>query len=471
MVVRFKNYISLIVILILLACNSGSDDSVKDEIITNTPTIIVDKTSIIFDNTMVSKSSASSFVMVESINVNSPLKISSISPFEISFDNINFHNSLSLDANESKSLYVRFSPTQAQTYSGTVEIQNDQAQDVKINLTGQGTQLKFNYKTFSQKRLAWGSGYNQSASQNFDLHDDNSNIEAIKMYVRIECPSVGCDSWDRFANILIKNSDTNQWYEMARHITPYGVGNSQLDRGLEVDVTDFKSMLEGNVELKIFVETWEQGTGWVISVEFDFLDGTPDYEFYQISPVIQFNNNSLGGVPYGGEKKKINGVDVIFSPEEIKAKFDLKKTISFGPNIKSAHFRTIISGWGHATPNDSGGRGCAEWCFRTHKILVDNAEKFSHNMGPLGCASNPINNQGGNWTGDRAGWCPGMIVPVRIDKFNVDLSNDNIDFEYYFVPWVNNFQYSGQNPNAYNAISTFIIIKSDQQIEPATISN
>ena len=92
-------------------------------------------------------------------------------------------------------------------------------------------------------------------------------------------------------------------------------------------------------------------------------------------------------------------------------------------------------------------------------------------MGPLGCASNPINNQGGNWTGDRAGWCPGMIVPVRIDKFNVDLSNDNIDFEYYFVPWVNNFQYSGQNPNAYNAISTFIIIKSDQQIEPATISN
>lgn len=471
MVMKFKNYISLAVILILFACSSTGDDSVNDEIITNTPTIIVDKTSIIFDNTMVSKSSASSFVMVESINVNSPLKISSISPFEISFDNINYYNSLSLDANESKSLYVRFSPTQVQTYSGTIDIQNDQAQDVKINLTGQGTQLKFNYKTFSKKRLAWGSGYNQSASQNFDLHDDNSNIEAIKMYIRIECPSIGCDSWDRFANILIKNSDTNQWYEMARHITPYGVGNSQLDRGLEVDVTDFKSMLEGNVELKIFVETWEQGTGWVISVEFDFIDGTPDYEFYQISPVIQFNNNSLGGVPYGGEKKKINGVDVIFSTEEIKAKFDLKKTISFGPNIKSAHFRTIISGWGHATPNDSGGRGCAEWCFRTHKILVDNAEKFSHNMGPLGCASNPIDNQGGNWTDDRAGWCPGMIVPVRIDKFNVDLSNDNIDFEYYFVPWVNNFQYSGQNPNAYNAISTFIIIKSDQQIEPATISN
>ena len=470
MVMRFKFFMLLITFVMLTACGGGDDSSIN-EVIPEIPSILVDKTSLSFDDTMVSKSSSTISVFIESKNVNSALKIDSSEGFEISFNNLDFENSLTLEANQSKTIHVRFSPTKIQSYNGSINIQNDQAQDVKINLTGQGTQLKFNYKTFSQKRLAWGSGYNQSASQNFDLHSDNSNIEAIKMYVRIECPSVGCDSWDRFANILIKNSDTNQWYEIARHITPYGVGNSQLDRGLEVDVTDFKSMLEGNVELKIFVETWEPGTGWLISVEFDFFDGTPDYEFYQISPVIQFNNNSLGGVPYGGEKKKINGVDVIFSPEEIKAKFDLKKTISFGPNIKSAHFRTIISGWGHATPNDSGGRGCAEWCFRTHKILVDNAEKFSHNMGPLGCASNPINNQRGNWTGNRAGWCPGMIVPVRIDKFNVDLSNDNIDFEYYFEPWVNNFQYSGQNPNAYNAISTFIIIKSDQEIEPATISN
>ena len=73
----------------------------------------------------------------------------------------------------------------------------------------------------------------------------------------------------RFANILVKNTDTNQWYEMARHITPYGVGNSVLDRGLEVDVTDFKTLLTGNVELKIFAETWV-ASGWVISLEFDF---------------------------------------------------------------------------------------------------------------------------------------------------------------------------------------------------------
>ena len=444
------------------ACGGGDDSSIN-EVIPETPSILVDKTSLSFDDTMVSKSSSTISVFVESKNVNSALKIDSPEGFEISFNNLDFENSLTLEANQSKTIHVRFSPTKIQSYTGSINIQNDQAQDVKINLSGAGVQLKFNYKTFTNKRLAWGSGFSQAASQNFDLHSDNSNIEAIKMYVRLDCPAGGCDPWDRFANILIKKSDANQWYEMARHITPYGVGNSQLPRGLEVDVTDFKSILTGNVELKIYAETWVS-SGWVISLEFDYLSGTPDYKYYQITPVIQFNRNSLSGVPYGGE----NG-----NTQLDEVKFDLKKTITFGSNIKSAHFRTIISGWGHATPADSDGRACAEWCFRTHKIKIDNSDKFSHYMGPIGCGSNPINNQGGNWAPDRAGWCPGMVVPVRVDKFDSDVSNSTLNFEYYFKPWINNFVGTPgyNNKNAYNAISCFIVVKSDQEIEPATISN
>ena len=459
---RFKFFILFITFLLFNACGGGDDSSIN-EVIPETPSILVDKTSLSFDDTMVSKSSSTISVFVESKNVNSALKIDSPEGFEISFNNLDFENSLTLEANQSKTIHVRFSPTKIQSYTGSINIQNDQAQDVKINLSGTGIQLKFNYKTFTNKRLAWGSGFSQAASQNFDLHSDNSNIEAIKMYVRLDCPAGGCDPWDRFANILIKKSDANQWYEMARHITPYGVGNSQLPRGLEVDVTDFKSILTGNVELKIYAETWVS-SGWVISLEFDYLSGTPDYKYYEITPVIQFNRNSLSGVPYGGE----NG-----NTQLDEVKFDLKKTITFGSNIKSAHFRTIISGWGHATPADSDGRACAEWCFRTHKIKIDNSDKFSHYMGPIGCGSNPINNQGGNWAPDRAGWCPGMVVPVRVDKFDSDVSNSTLNFEYYFKPWINNFVGTPgyNNKNAYNAISCFIVVKSDQEIEPATISN
>jgi len=459
---RSNFFISLLTVVLLISCG-GSDDSSSDEILAEVPSIIVDKTSISFDDTMVSKSSSTSAILVESKNVSSTVEISVTDGFEISSDNLNFGNSLTIDANQSKTIHVRFSPSKIQTYSGTIDIKNNEANDVKISLNGEGVQLKFNYKTFSNKRLAWGSGYSQAASQNFDLHSDNSNIEAIKMYIRLGCPSGGCDPWDRFANILIKNSSTNQWYEMARHITPYGVGNSQLTRGLEVDVTDFKSLLSGNVELKIYAETWV-ASGWVISLEFDYLAGNPDYKYYQITPVIQFNRNSLSGVPYGGE----NG-----NTQLDKEKFDLTKTISVGSNIKSAHFRTIISGWGHATPADSDGRACAEWCFRTHKIKINNVDKFSHYMGPIGCGNNPISNQGGNWAPDRAGWCPGMVVPLRLDNFDTDVSNTDINFEYYFQPWTNNFVGTPgyNNKNAYNAISTFIVLKSDQEIEPATISN
>ena len=449
-------------IFLILSC--GGDESSTNEVIPpQIPTITVDKTSISFDDTMITKSSTTASVFIQSKNVESAVNVTSSEGFEISVNNLDFGNSLTIDANESKTVYVRFSPSNLQDYNGSIDIENTQATNVKINLSGKGVQLRYNYKAFSNKRLAWGSGYSQAASQNFDLHSDNSNIESIMMYIRLECPSGGCDPWDRFANILVKNSDTNQWYEMARHITPYGVGNSVLDRGLEVDVTDFKSLLVGNVELKTYAETWVS-SGWVISLEFDFLAGEPDYKYYQITPVIQFNNNSLSGVPYGGE----NGVT-----ELDETKFDLKKSISLGSNIKSAHFRTIISGWGHATPADSDGRACAEWCFRTHKIKIDNTDKFSHYMGPIGCSSNPITNQGGNWSPDRAGWCPGMVVPVRIDQFNSDISNSTIDFEYYFQPWTNNFvgTQGYNNKNAYNAISSFIVLKSDQQIDAATISN
>ena len=456
-------FLKFIFIFLVLSCGGGEESSNNEVIPPEIPTITVDKTSISFDDTMITKSSTTASVFIQSKNVESSVNVTSSEGFEISVNNLDFGNSLSIDANESKTVYVRFSPSNLQDYNGSIDIENTQATNVKINLSGKGVQLRYNYKAFSNKRLAWGSGYSQAASQNFDLHSDNSNIESIMMYIRLECPSGGCDPWDRFANILVKNSDTNQWYEMARHITPYGVGNSVLDRGLEVDVTDFKSLLVGNVELKTYAETWVS-SGWVISLEFDFLAGQPDYKYYQITPVIQFNNNSLSGVPYGGE----NGVT-----ELDETKFDLKKSISLSSNIKSAHFRTIISGWGHATPADSDGRACAEWCFRTHKIKIDNTDKFSHYMGPIGCSSNPITNQGGNWSPDRAGWCPGMVVPLRIDQFNSDISNTTIDFEYYFQPWTNNFigTQGYNNKNAYNAISSFIVLKSDQQIDAATISN
>ena len=451
----FKNF-SFFTILTVFFCffiACGGDETVSESSSPN-PLIRANKSSIVFGNTMVSKSSESVSIFVESKNVNSESTITSSDAFEISFNNIEFFNTLSLGVNQSKNLYVRFKPTEIKSYSGVLKIENSLAPNVNVTLSGDGIQLRYNYLTFSNKRLAFGSGYSQSSSQNFDLHNDLSNVESVKMYVKLRCPSGGCNAWDVYANIYVKDPQSSKWLEIGRYITPYGVDNSKLDRGFEIDVTDFKSLLVGNVELKAFIEVWGSD-GWNLSVDFDYLDGKPDYKNYAITPIIQYNSNSLNGVVYG----------------EDQSDFDLDKFISVGENIEKAHLRTIITGWGHATPNDPDGRGCAEWCFRTHSIKIDDVEKFNHYLGPIGCASNPVNPQSGNWSPDRAGWCPGMSVPLRIDNLDSNISNTNFNFEYTFAPWVNNLKYDGQNPHAYYAISSFIVLKSNSEINAAIVSD
>ena len=69
----------------------------------------------------------------------------------------------------------------------------------------------------------------------------------------------------------------------------------------------------------------------------------------------------------------------------------------------------------------------------------------------------------------RAGWCPGMAVPLRIDKFNEDMSNSTFEYDYGFQAWTNNLQTDASNKHAYYAISTFIVLKSNEEISAASV--
>lgn len=305
------------------------------------------------------------------------------------------------------------------------------------------------YKAFESERIAFGSGFNQSVSKKFSLFEDASKIKQVSMFVKLRCPSEGCNAWDVYANIKVKDKTTGNWYEIGRFITPYGVDNSSVDRGFEIDVTDFKSLLTGDdVELLARIETWGPD-GWVLSLEFDFIEGKPDYPYYAIERVLEYNDWSFSGVPYG-----------------INHEFNLQKDVSIPSNAEATHLRTIITGWGHATPNDVDGRPCAEWCFRTHEIEIDGNKKFTHSMEPIGCASNLINTQKGNWQPDRAGWCPGMAVPVRIDKFDNSMQDETFSFEYDFEDWK-----SDESSKAYYAISTFVVVKSNTPVSKPTVTD
>ncbi|WP_422104054.1 peptide-N-glycosidase F-related protein [Winogradskyella sp.] len=415
------------------------------------PMIGVSDDSLVFE-TMIGNTSDPQQIIVDAGNLDAVLEIGTTVNFEISLDNITYSNSIQVQAetaNAGFTLFVRFSPQELGEILGTITLQSTGATDVEIGLLGTGTPVVHTYYTFDQEPLAFGSGFSQSAFQTFTLHSDVSNISQIKMYLEIDCPGTGCDDWDRYANVMVKDPESNTWYEIGRYITPYWVGTEVLPRGLEFDVTDFKSLLTGDVELRIYIENWTTKAD-LISIEFDYIQGTPDYEYYAIAEVMQYNGNSLEGVPYG-----------------VSHNFDLDRTVSLPANSQEAHLRTLISGWGHATPSDPDGRPCAEWCYRTHRVKINGTYSFEHSMEPIGCASNPLNNQNpGNWQPDRAGWCPGMAVPYRVDALGTSMSGNSFSFEYEFENWVSN----GVNGDAFYAISTFVVVKSTTPISKPTVN-
>ncbi len=418
-----------------------------------TPITGVNASSIDFEDTQISSVSEVSTVSLNADNLDNPVSLNVTGDFEVSIDNTVFSNSIQIPAetaNGQTTLYVRFAPTAIGAASGMLSISNAETDTIEVSLSGQGLPITHNYTTFNDEPLAFGTGFSQSAEQTFTLHSDMSNISQVKMFLQIDCPSTGCDDWDRFANVLVRDPNSGDWYEIGRYITPYWVGTQLLPRGLEFDVTDFKSLLTGSVELRIYIENWTAKAD-LVSIDFDYIEGTPDYEYYAVAEVMQYNANSLEGVPYG-----------------VDHSFDLTKSVSIPSNAESTHLRTVISGWGHATPNDSDGRPCAEWCYRTHDVIINGATMFQHNMGPIGCAGNPINNQSpGNWVPDRAGWCPGMVVPPRLDEFVGSMAGNSFTFEYDYEDWVTD----GLNGNAFYATSTFVVVKSSTPIVKPTVTD
>ena len=453
-----KNLFRLLFCIFLTACGS-EEDSANENAINLPASISANVSSLSFENTMVTQVSDSQVIIISAENTTSEINISTPAGYEISTDNNLFFEDISFVPEISNEIFIRFAPNEAISYNSFLVISSNEINNnVNINLFGYGTPLLYNYQTFENQSLGFGGGFSQSAIQVFNLHNDLAEIEQIKMYLQINCPnSTGCDDWDRFANVKVKDQSTGSWYEIARYITPYHTGTQVLPRGLEFDVTDFKSLLTGSVELRIYIENWTQNAD-IVSLDFDYIDGTPDYNYYAVSEILGFHANSIAGVPYG-----------VFND------LDLNKNIQIPSNAESSHLRTIISGWGHATPEDLDGRPCAEWCYRTHNIKINNSVTFQHNMDAIGCSSNPINNEQnpGNWMSDRAGWCPGMAVPVRIDDLGQSFSGNSFDFEYEFENWVSDGGVidPSYQPGAYYATSSYIVVKSNTEISSPTVIN
>ena len=216
----------------------------------------------------------------------------------------------------------------------------------------------------------------------------------------VTCPPGGCEPWDRVGYMEVRGP-TGEWVELFRYITPYGVACNH-----SVDATDYASILQGLVEMRFYIEIWQNGL--VLDVNFDFQAGEPEYKYSWVDVIWR------GTYPFG-DYANLQPVEEIL--------------VDFEDNIEASKLKIINTGHGWGDLNSG---NAAEFYEATHKIKVNNDEFNQHlwvtcNPNPDGCQP-----QNGTWYHNRSGWCPGSISYVYNYDLSpyVGLSDVNIAYEF-----------------------------------------
>lgn len=269
------------------------------------------------------------------------------------------------------------------------------------------SQVDTTITTFNQVHQTFGNGLNtRTVVDTFYFPSDLSDYSAISINIQLDCPSGGCDPWDRFANLKIVHQ--GEAFEIARYMTPYGKGC-----GWTVDLSDYRSMLTDTVILSSFIDTWVN-PAWLVSYDFTFTAGTPNYEYIKVTNLWNDEN-----VVYGDTTKPIS-LDSVYH--------------YISPFTSETFIRVVNTGHGQGNTDNA-----AEFSQKTHKIYVDDVNLYSHLLWRSDCSDNPgCSNQAGTWTYNRANWCPGKAVDVEDFDLTSDVTaGELVKFEYELENYFN----------------------------------
>ncbi len=239
---------------------------------------------------------------------------------------------------------------------------------------------------FAGEHLYWVSGDDaRSVETTVVLPEAGLGYERIVLDFAVRCPpGGGCDHWARIGRLSIVEDD--QEIELARFVTPY-----RLPASWEVDVTDLRPLLTGEVRLRAFVSTWvgpgsQYGEGWLLDAELRFEGGIP-------SPEPTF------AVPLWPQTKVPVG-----DPDVPIADFVPAVAVPPLAGATRVGFRALVTGHGQGNADN-----CAEFCPLTHTITVDDLD-YAREIWRDDCNETPLGDQPGTWEYPRAGWCPGTAV-------------------------------------------------------------
>ena len=247
-------------------------------------------------------------------------------------------------------------------------------------------------RTFDEEFINWATPHYAT----FSLPTEPSNWQNIVLFLTIGCPSApgDCDPWDRLGHLRVVTPDQGD-VEIARFITPYDItiGGGPGTCTWSHNCTSYKSLLHDEVELRLYIESWIGGDrGWLITLDFAFIEGELDPEPYEIVNLWQTD-----WVEYG-------------NPDDPLADHVAPVALDIPVDVTKVQVRTYTTGHGQGNTYNA-----AEFYVQHPSLSVDGTE-FSHQLWRSDCGSNSCSPQGGNWTPGRAGWCPGdRAIPWKVD--------------------------------------------------------
>lgn len=292
--------------------------------------------------------------------------------------------------------------THAVTVTATASNGNSATENLNVNVVNTAADQTVN--TFNNAVINFdGSGSSQWYTGSYTLPQSVGAYEQITAHLTVSCPSVagGCDDWDRLAYVEAK-APNGDWVEIIRYITPYGVPCNHY-----LDVTDFASLLQGNTEIRMYIETWGTG-GWKLNLDFIYGAGMPEYLYSTVQKAWHGNFNF-------GDPANLQPVD----------------TVTLDPGAaQSASLRLVTTGhgWGQ---NNTG--NAAEFYHAIHHVKVNGTNDFPQDLW-TGCNPNPdgCSPQNGTWQYTRAGWCPGSISAPYTYDLSALLDGNPLTLSYIF---------------------------------------
>lgn len=234
-----------------------------------------------------------------------------------------------------------------------------------------------NYYLYDQEQHNFGAA-GQTHPKTVYMPYDLSGYSEIFIHVDLECPTGGCDPWDQPAFLSIMHE--GEEYEIIRYITPYG----KACGGWTWDITDFKPILLGKTDFLSIIRVWG-ASGWLVTMEMEFVPGTPEYPYIKIDRLWNEHN-------------------WVYGDPDISYDFP-ERVIPVNGSTDAAKIRMTMTGHGQGNTDNA-----AEFSNFTHHVWVDGSETFEQHLWKNDCDVNECSPQNGTWQYSRAGWCPGQDV-------------------------------------------------------------